>query len=74
MRIGNCTELAVVAANYLWRFPGKEIKQIELVKAIDFDHVWLILNRKKRSEKCRKKPTDKRSEEKNAKKLMIRKK
>ncbi len=50
MRIGNCTELAVVAASYLWRFPGKEIKSIELVKSIDFDHIWLILNRKKESD------------------------
>lgn len=50
MRIGNCTELSMVAASYLWRFPGKEIKRIEVVKAIDFDHVWLILNRKKDSD------------------------
>lgn len=50
IRIGNCTELAMVGASYLWRFPGKEIKRIEVVKAIDFDHVWLILNRKKDSD------------------------
>lgn len=50
MRMGNCTELAVVAASYLWRFPGKEIKRIEVVKAKDFDHIWLILNRKKESD------------------------
>jgi hypothetical protein len=43
MRVGNCTELAVVAASYLWRFSGKEINRIEVVKSIDFDHVWLIL-------------------------------
>ncbi len=49
-RIGNCVELSAVAASYLWRFPGKEIHRIELIKAKEFDHVWLILNRKKGSE------------------------
>lgn len=50
MRIGNCTELSTVAAGYLWRFPGNEIKRIEIVKAKEFDHAWLILNRKKESD------------------------
>lgn len=48
-RIGNCAELCAIATDYLWRFPGKEIERIEPVSAQDFDHVWLILNRKQGS-------------------------
>lgn len=45
-RVGNCGELARFISLYLWQHAGKEIDNIEVVSATEFDHTWVILNRK----------------------------
>ncbi len=49
-RVGNCGELARFISLYLWQHAGQEIHNIEVVTAGDFDHTWVILNRKESSD------------------------
>lgn len=45
-RVGNCGELSFFAAAQLWRNAGTTIKRIETVSGKEFDHAWVIINRK----------------------------
>lgn len=45
-RVGNCGELSYFAAAQLWRNAGQDIRRIEIASGKDFDHTWVILNRK----------------------------
>lgn len=48
-RVENCSGISNYISNYLWKNPGKDIFRIEVVSACDFDHVWVMINRKEGS-------------------------